>query len=986
MFKTITILVSFIYIFLFAACEVPSDAHFQSPENSAPIADAGKYQGLPTALEVTLDGGASSDVDNDILTYLWSIESKPTTSRIILYNKESVNPTFRSDVDGTYKFKLVVNDGNLDSLVDIVSVSTINTRPIANAGSEQSVISGSKVTLDGSSSSDANLNKLTYRWNIKSKPATSIATIENSTTLHPSFISDRDGVYIFSLIVNDGQIDSEVDTVSITTKNVAPVSKAGANQEVSTSSTVVLNGSLSSDQNGNALTYKWVNSAKPASSSATLSDSTSMTPTFVADKDGVYIFTLKVNDGAIDSNIDSVEVTSINIAPIADAGLNQYVTTLDRVYLDGVTSSDDNGDLLTYKWRIISTPNGSSVTLSSTTVENPNIDTDVGGEYTIGLIVNDTKSDSAEDTIVIDANTIPIADAGIDKNSVTKTFTTLDGSGSYDADIDTLTYTWSKTSAPNGSTVTISNPSLESPTFIADIEGVYEFSLMVSDGTLNSIVDSVTVNAVDAFTMVFETTSLNSDITIPTNPNYTYDYTVHWGDDSVDYNVTSSITHTYSSDANHTVNIVGTFPAIYFNNSGDKEQLQKITSWKNIEWQDMKFAFYGCKNLVVRTEIGDTPDLSQVTSLNSMFKDASKMDANLSNWDMSNITDIESMFDGATLFNQDISLWDISNVDSMNHLFKSATNFNQPLNDWNISRVTQMKSIFYHAESFDQELDWNVSNINDMSSMFEGALLFDQNISSWDVSSVTNMNSMFKNAKAYNNALNNWDISNVSDIRDMFNGATLFNQPLDLWADKLSNITTLHSLFEKTSKFDQPIGNWDVSTVTDMSRLFYSAKVFNQSIDGWNVSNVTDMSEMFRYTERFNQSISSWSVDNVKTMNAMFYFTYIFNQDISSWDVSGVEVMSSMFQYAQAFNKDISSWDVSSVTTMNNMFYSSTYFNQPIGIWDVSSVTDMSATFKKASNFSNQDLSLWDVLNVDPLKHNDFMTDSGSGNTEPNWQ
>jgi hypothetical protein len=39
--------------------------------------------------------------------------------------------------------------------------------------------------------------------------------------------------------------------------------------------------------------------------------------------------------------------------------------------------------------------------------------------------------------------------------------------------------------------------------------------------------------------------------------------------------------------------------------------------------------------------------------------------------------------------------------------------------------------------------------------------------------------------------------------------------------------------------------------------------------------------------------------------------------------------------------------------------------------------------FNNASNFSNQDLGMWDISNV--TDHSDFMYGAGSGNIEPNW-
>ena len=62
----------------------------------------------------------------------------------------------------------------------------------------------------------------------------------------------------------------------------------------------------------------------------------------------------------------------------------------------------------------------------------------------------------------------------------------------------------------------------------------------------------------------------------------------------------------------------------------------------------------------------------------------------ISNWDVSNVTNMSRMFRNATSFNQPLNNWDVSNVTSMNYMFRGATSFNQPLNNWNVSNVTRM--------------------------------------------------------------------------------------------------------------------------------------------------------------------------------------------------------------------------------------------------------------------------------------------------------
>ena len=112
--------------------------------------------------------------------------------------------------------------------------------------------------------------------------------------------------------------------------------------------------------------------------------------------------------------------------------------------------------------------------------------------------------------------------------------------------------------------------------------------------------------------------TLDNQVEIPTNPNFTYNYTVDWGDGDIDTNVTGNITHTYTSAGSYTINISGTFPQIYFNNTGDRLKIEEILSWGNIQWLSMENAFWGCRNL--NFDAIDSPGLSQVTSLKNMFR------------------------------------------------------------------------------------------------------------------------------------------------------------------------------------------------------------------------------------------------------------------------------------------------------------------------------------------------------------------------------
>lgn len=96
------------------------------------------------------------------------------------------------------------------------SAAIVISAPIANAGADQYVFTGSLVSLDGSSSA-ASSSRLTYSWSFVAKPVGSTSTFSNPKIVSPSFVPDKDGIYTVNLIVHDERSNKEaVDAVTIT--------------------------------------------------------------------------------------------------------------------------------------------------------------------------------------------------------------------------------------------------------------------------------------------------------------------------------------------------------------------------------------------------------------------------------------------------------------------------------------------------------------------------------------------------------------------------------------------------------------------------------------------------------------------------------------------------------------------------------------------------------------------------------------------------
>lgn len=368
----------------------------------APQADAGHDHTVHVGSLVTLDGSHSTDPDGDYpLTYAWTITEKPSGSAAALSDPAAVHPTFVADVTGDFLVSLrVTNHSGFSSADDQTRISTQNSAPVADAGSGATTHPDHGVSLDGSGSFDPDGDLLTYQWTLAAQPDGSAAALSHADTATSTLIPDLPGEYAVQLMVTDQWgLASDPDGVTISTTNTMPAADAGPDQSVIVlGSTVQLDGTQSYDLDGDPITHAWRLTTVPSGSQAMLDDAGSQTPRFVADVHGTSVAELLVSDPWSQSAPDTVAVGFENIRPVADAGQNQSVVQQDRVYLDGSGSHDANGDRLTFRWSLVSAPQGSQAALSDPSAVNPSYDADLPGAYIAQLIVDDGFVDSEPST------------------------------------------------------------------------------------------------------------------------------------------------------------------------------------------------------------------------------------------------------------------------------------------------------------------------------------------------------------------------------------------------------------------------------------------------------------------------------------------------------------------------------------------------------------------------------------------------------------
>ncbi|MEP3210725.1 MAG: BspA family leucine-rich repeat surface protein [Maribacter sp.] len=504
--------------------------------------------------------------------------------------------------------------------------------------------------------------------------------------------------------------------------------------------------------------------------------------------------------------------------------------------------------------------------------------------------------------------------------------------------------------------------------------------------------------------------SEDNQITIPTYPGETYNYSVDWGDGTIDSAVTEDITHTYSTPGTYEVSITGDFPRIYFyNEEVDRLKILSVKQWGDISWKSFGQAFFACYNMDVTTT--DFPDFSNVSGLSGMFSSCESMVGNSSfeNWDVSNITAMEYMFSN-TPFNQNISNWDVSNVTYMDGMFQKSS-FNQDISAWNMSRVSRLPFMFRNS-AFNQPIgDWDLGNAGIMNSMFEGAIDFNQGLGNWNVASVTRMEDMFKNSalslENYDNTLIGWSTQQIRNGVTFDGGNSQFCQGEEArqkliddfgWtitdAGKTSDCPDTSS-FITTWKTDNPgISNDNQITIQTVSGEIYNYEIdwgdgtSDSGVNGnivhtyttpgvyqVSITGVFPRIDFHNTSDGINEREKILSIDqwgDIAWSSMENAFVACSNLDVLATDIpnfSSVTSTRAMFGGCASLigNESMSNWNVSTILDMQGMFSSTTVFNQDIGGWDVSNVRNMLGMFNGASSF-NQDIGDWNVGNVQNMR------------------
>jgi len=312
--------------------------------------------------------------------------------------------------------------------------------------------------------------------------------------------------------------------------------------------------------------------------------------------------------------------------------------------------------------------------------------------------------------------------------------------------------------------------------------GSASFNYSISDNGANNYEakGNLTVKAIVPFQSVWRVGNVSYGdgdltVTLPLLSGREYDFTVDWGDGNTD-TITShddvDKNHTYASAGDYTISISGLVEAWYFANTGDKDKIIAVTELGTVGWREFWQAFRGCTNLTTF----EGGDLSNVTTISSMFSDSPNVTPNTSGWNTQNIKHMSEAFLNAASANPDTSNWDTSSLTNLQSAFDGATSANPDVSNWDTSRVTTIYSTFANSTINPDVSKWDTSNVTIMGTAFYQNTAANPDVSNWDTSKVQSFYAMFYGATSANPDMSGWDFSSIltfiQSVDNMFVGNT----------------------------------------------------------------------------------------------------------------------------------------------------------------------------------------------------------------------
>lgn len=485
-----------------------------NPVNDAPVATNGSFSiNEDTPYSGSLIG---NDVEGSALTFSIVSQGAKGTATITNAATGAFTYTPKVNANGSDSFNFKVNDGLLNSTIATMTVSIlpVNDAPVAL---NNTLMTNEDTDVAGTlGATDVDGDALTF--SILTNGSKGIATITNAATGAFTYktIANMSGIDTFTFKANDGKLDSNTATITVTINEVNDVPIA-VDGPLNVIEDIPVNGLLPfTHPDTHATTFTILqNGAKGV---VTLTNSATGAYTYApnTNTNGTDFFTFKVNDEKGESNTATISVT---IKPVNDAPISKDGTlTIQKNSAGSAVLSATDVDSTTLTFSIVT--NGSQgvavITNPATGAYTYTPTTDATGTDPFTFKVNDGEADSNTSTMTVTINdttsTAPIANNGVlvldeDKTGI-GTLTSINTDG----DVDYVIVT-------NGEkgTATITDAKTGAYTYIpnANTNGKDSFTFKVntSKESFNTATISVTINSINDAPVAEETTlRTNEDV------------------------------------------------------------------------------------------------------------------------------------------------------------------------------------------------------------------------------------------------------------------------------------------------------------------------------------------------------------------------------------------------------------------------------------------------------------------------------------------
>ena len=423
-----------------------------TPVNDAPVL-ANASATLASNGVVTINPLATaSDVDGDVLHA--AIVTGPAHGTLVVNADGTFKYTPTANFSGSDSFTYKVNDGKLDSNIATftLTVTAVNRAPVVTNASATLAEDTPLAINPLATATDADGDAL--KATIVTGPSHGTLAVNADGTFKYVPTANYNGVDSFTFKVNDGKVDSNVATFSLTVTpvNDAPV-LANASVAVAEDNTVTINPlATASDVDGDTLKATVVTG--PTHGTVTVNADGTFKYTPVANFNGSDSFTYKVNDGKADSNVATftLTVTPVNDAPVVADQAPTVAEDGTLVFNPLATASDVDGDTLTAS--VVTGPAHGSLVVNANGTFSYKPTADYNGADTFTWRVSDgTTSTTATARITVTAvNDVPTA-VGSKVAGVEDTALALQWSHFAVADVDSTTLTITITALPADGTL-----------------------------------------------------------------------------------------------------------------------------------------------------------------------------------------------------------------------------------------------------------------------------------------------------------------------------------------------------------------------------------------------------------------------------------------------------------------------------------------------------------------------------------------------------